>query len=154
MQSLGYNYRLTDIQSALGISQMTKLDRLMAKRRELAAIYDKELAKLPYVEILQTETRHLSGNHLYTVKIDYNKLGITRNKAFELCKAKGVHLHVHYIPVFLQPFYKNVEGIEMAHNCTHTLDYYEKATTLPLHPSLTETNIRYVIKLLSDLSQV
>lgn len=151
MQTLGYNYRLTDIQSALGVSQMSKLDALMHRRRELAAIYDQNLSKYPHVKILQNETRHLSGNHLYTVNVNYKKLGISRNSLFEKFSEQGVHLHVHYIPVFLQPFYQNIEGHDLAMNCKNTLDYYEQAATLPLHPLLTEKNIELVIRLFGEL---
>lgn len=151
MQSLGYNYRLTDIQSALGVSQMFKLDTLMARRRKLAAIYDEKLKQYPFIEILQQPTRHISGNHLYTVKIDYKKIGMSRNEVFEKFAAQGIHLHVHYIPVFLQPYYKGIEGNELAQKCQHTLDYYEKAATLPLHPLLTEKNIESVIEIFGKL---
>ena len=146
MQSLGYNYRLTDIQSALGVSQMSKLDSLMNRRRALAKIYDEKLKQYPFIEILQQQTRHISGNHLYTVKIDYQGLGLTRHELFEKFITQGIHLHVHYIPVFLQPFYKGIEGNNLAQNCKNTLDYYEKAATLPLHPLLTEKNIELVIE--------
>ncbi len=151
MQTLGYNFRLTDIQSALGVSQMSKLDTLMQRRRHLAAIYDKELKQYPFIQILQQETRHLSGNHLYTVRVDFKKLGLTRNEMFEKFIAKGINLHVHYIPVFLQPFYKDLEGHGLALECKNTLAYYEQASTLPLHPLLTEKNIESVIKTFGEL---
>jgi dTDP-4-amino-4,6-dideoxygalactose transaminase len=150
MQTLGYNFRLTDIQSALGISQMTKLDCLMKKRRDLAAIYDNNLSKFPFVQILQRETRNVSGNHLYTIQIDYKKLNLSRNEVFERFSNHGVHLHVHYIPVFLQPFYRDIEGNELAMNCINTLNYYEQAATLPLHPLLTEKNLELVLKIFGE----
>lgn len=151
MQTLGFNYRLTEIQCALGISQMSKLDRIMHIRRKFAAIYDEKLKRYPFIEILQQPTRNISGNHLYTIKIDYKKIGMTRHEVFERFISEGIHLHVHYIPVFLQPFYKKIEGHELAMNCKNTLDYYEGAATLPLHPLLTEKQIDRVIDTFAKL---
>ncbi len=150
MQSLGFNYRLTEIQCSLGLAQITKLDSLMAKRRALAALYDEGLKKFPFIEVLQEKTRHLSGNHLYTVKIDYKKIGLTRNEFFARFIKHGVHLHVHYIPVFLQPFYKNIEGHDLALKCQNVLDYYDQAATLPLHPLLTEEKINFIINIFNE----
>ncbi len=149
MQTLGFNYRLTEIQCALGISQMSKLDFLMQKRKELAAIYDHELEKFSFVKTRQKETRHISGNHLYTVEIDYASLGLKRSEFFDHFINNGIFLHVHYIPVFLQPYYHNIEGHDLALKCQNTLNYYDKAATLPLHPSLTEKNIEHVLKTFS-----
>jgi UDP-4-amino-4,6-dideoxy-N-acetyl-beta-L-altrosamine transaminase/dTDP-4-dehydrorhamnose reductase len=154
MQSLGYNYRLTDMQSSLGISQMSKLDHFMEIRRKYSAIYDSELGKLPFVRLLQRETRNISGNHLYTVRLDFKALKISRNELFEKFRNHGVFLHVHYIPVFLQPFYQKIEGNDLAMKCQNTLDYYEEAVTLPLYPKLSERDVQFVVQLFENLASI
>jgi perosamine synthetase len=148
MQTLGYNYRLTDIQAALGVSQMSKIEYFMKRRREVAAVYDSQLSELKNVKVVQRATRNISGNHLYVTKVDFKAIGITRHELYTKFKDQGVHLHVHYIPVYMQPIYEEVvKGSTPELTFTNTSQYYEQAVTLPLHPDLTDKNVALIMDL-------
>ncbi len=106
MQLLGYNYRLTDIQCALGISQLKKLKGFVQRRREIAARYDVAFAKMPYVQplVVRPEVKH--SYHIYVVLFDTDQLNLTRNEIFAALRAENIGVNVHYIPVHLHPYYR------------------------------------------------
>ena len=144
MQELGFNYRITDIQCSLGISQIKRLDGLTKRRLEISQKYDRAFEKLKYLKILQKEVRHLSGNHIYVVMIDHVGLGKSRPSIFKCFAQKGIVLNVHYIPIPLQPYYlKNVPVDEEDYK--NALLYYRSAITLPLYPALSDVEIDRVI---------
>ena len=144
MQELGFNYRITDLQCSLGISQIKHLDSFMKRRLEIAQKYDKAFKKLQYLKILQKEVRHLSGNHIYVVMLDHVGLGKTKPSVFKYLAEKGVALNVHYIPIPLQPFYlKNIPVCEEDYK--NALLYYRSAVTLPLYPALSDAEIGRVV---------
>lgn len=148
MQTLGYNYRLTDIQAALGVSQMSKIENFMSRRKEIAAAYDSHLSELKNMTVVQSATRNISGNHLYVAKVDFKKIGLNRNELYNIFKDHGVHLHVHYIPVYLQPLYIDiVKSSTPEAEFKNTSEYYDSAVTLPLHPDLSEANVKLIISL-------
>ena len=106
MQELGYNYRITDIQCALGLSQLKKIDKFIMKRRELAKKYDLAFENLKNCEPIQKNMRDLSSNHLYILKINFDKLGKTRADLMEKFKDAEIITQVHYIPVILHPYFQ------------------------------------------------
>lgn len=134
MQDLGYNYRITDIQCALGISQMKKLPMFINRRKALAARYDQALSRWDLVRPAQTDGRDRSAHHLYPVRIDYKRAGVSRQKLMTELKALGYLTQVHYIPVPAQPYYRRL-GFDPA-AFPETQAYYERALSLPLYYSL------------------
>jgi len=148
MSSLGYNYRISDIQCALGISQLKKLDRWIDKRRELAQIYNNAFELSEVIETLSVKSNLKHVYHLYVVKLDYKKLNINRNKMFNALKEKGIGVNVHYSPVYLHPFYiekfKTFKGI-----CPVAEEVFEKILSLPLFPGISTGDLEYVITSLS-----
>lgn len=139
---LGYNYRITDIQCALGCSQMKKLDRFLALRKEIVARYNEAFADceniiIPY-QLPETE----SGWHLYIVQVK----NCDRRKVFEALREHGIAVNVHYIPVYLHPYYQE-HGYKDVH-CRNAEEVYSHIISLPLYPTLTEEQQQYVIETL------
>ena len=144
---LGYNYRITDIQCALGCSQMKKLDRFLARRKEIVARYNEAFADCdniitPY-QLSDTE----SGWHLYIVQVK----NCDRRQAFENMREKGIGVNVHYIPVYMHPYYQE-HGYENVH-CANAEEIYSHIISLPLYPGLTSEQQDYVIDTLKSLCE-
>ena len=142
---LGYNYRITDIQCALGCSQMKKLDRFLARRKEIVARYNEAFADCdniitPY-QLSDTE----SGWHLYIVQVK----NCDRRQVFEGMREKGIGVNVHYIPVYMHPYYQE-HGYENVH-CANAEEIYSHIISLPLYPGLTSEQQNYVIDTLKSL---
>ena len=112
MHELGFNYRITDIQCALGISQLSKLDNFVSRRREIAAIYDVVFADIDGIEIPEVDENCYHSYHLYPLLIDFKKFNINKQDFYTKMKELGILLQVHYIPVHLQPYYKKKFGFE------------------------------------------
>lgn len=137
---LGYNYRITDIQCALGISQMKKLDRFVELRRAIARRYDKAFADVEGLQIpMQMEGCHNSW-HLYMIQVMHRD----RKAVFDALRAKGIGVNVHYIPVYRFPYYQK-NGYQDVY-CPNAEAFYERAISLPIHPGLTEEQQDYVIE--------
>lgn len=143
---LGYNYRLTDIQAALGVSQLKRLPELWAGREKLARRYDERLASLPLFLPPQGPDRR-SAHHLYPIEIDPARSNITRRTLFDALKAHGIGVNVHYIPIHLQPYYRALSF--WAGQFPAAEEYYRRAITLPLYPALSEMQQDRVIESLS-----
>lgn len=142
---LGFNYRMTDIQAALGYSQMQRLDDFLKRRRYLAKRYNELLKDLPVVLPYQDE-RTNSSWHLYIVRVDFSRMKKTKEDVFAEMRARGIALNLHYIPVHTQPYYgRNPEDFPKA------MHYYEEAFTLPLYVNLTDEEQEKVV---SDLREV
>lgn len=142
---LGYNYRITDIQCALGCSQMKKLDRFLARRKEIVARYNEAFADCdniitPY-QLSDTE----SGWHLYIVQVK----NCDRRQVFEAMREKGIGVNVHYIPVYMHPYYQE-HGYENVH-CANAEEIYSHIISLPLYPGLTSEQQDFVIDTLKSL---
>ncbi|MBL9116656.1 MAG: UDP-4-amino-4,6-dideoxy-N-acetyl-beta-L-altrosamine transaminase [Verrucomicrobiaceae bacterium] len=131
---LGYNYRMTDIQAALGLSQMSRLEHFAARRRELAALYDRALAGLP-VRPLKRDPQSISGWHLYMIRVD----AAHRRQIFDGLRAQGIGVNVHYIPVHLQPDYQKLGFVSGMF--PEAEKYYSEAITLPLFPGMTDDDV-------------
>lgn len=131
--TLGFNYRMTDIQAALGLSQLSRIDEFVQKRRSIAARYATELSGLP----LQTPWQHPdteSSFHLYPICIDSNQSKVTQRELYEGLKAAGINVNLHYIPVYRQPYYEAL-GFKTGY-CPEAEKYHQQAISIPLHPSL------------------
>jgi UDP-4-amino-4,6-dideoxy-N-acetyl-beta-L-altrosamine transaminase len=138
---LGFNYRMTDMQAALGASQMTKLEAFAARRREIADLYDCELAGLP-LRPLARDPRGISGWHLYMIRLNLAEIRSSRREVFDSLRAQGLGVNVHYIPVHLQPDYQKL-GFS-AGMYPEAERYYEEAITLPMFPAMTDADVRRV----------
>jgi UDP-4-amino-4,6-dideoxy-N-acetyl-beta-L-altrosamine transaminase len=147
MQNLGYNYRMTDLQCALGLSQLKKLPGFIERRRKIVAQYNAAFADLPWLQtprVLKAEdAAHISW-HLYTVQIDFAVLGLSRSEAMQRLREQGVGSQVLYIPVHLQPYYRKEFGYSVG-KCPNAEAYYEKTLSLPLFPKMTDADIETVI---------
>ena len=147
MHSLGFNYRITDIACALGISQLKKLNSFILKRKEIAKRYD-EVFMNSIVKPLYLYNEN-SSYHLYVVRVDFTKLNISKIELFTKMKEKNIGLQLHYIPINKQPFYKN---LGFGNEKTPIMDkYYEECFSLPMYPSLTIDEQKYVIKNLLEI---
>ncbi|MFQ5787388.1 MAG: DegT/DnrJ/EryC1/StrS family aminotransferase, partial [Thermodesulfobacteriota bacterium] len=145
MQELGFNYRITDIQCALGLTQLKKLDIFVEKRRSIAAKYDEAFKNFKYIKTpIEPETRK-SAYHLYVVQIDFEKLGKSRSQVMNELREKGIGTQVHYIPVFLQPYYKEILNCNNIEDFPFSDAFYRKTLSLPLYPMMTKMEVHYVI---------
>lgn len=147
MRELGYNYRITDIQCALGLSQLNKLESFIARRKEIAKTYDSAF-KGTIIKPLYTFDGN-SSYHLYVVLVDFTKLNVSKEELFIKLREKGIGIQLHYIPINKQPYYKNL-GYGNEH--MPVMDkYYEECFSLPMYPLLSDEEQRYVIKSLFEI---
>ncbi|MBF8982967.1 UDP-4-amino-4,6-dideoxy-N-acetyl-beta-L-altrosamine transaminase [Lutibacter sp. B2] len=140
---LGYNYRITDIQCALGISQLQKLDGFITRRRKLVKKYNECLSKIDGVIIPYEEEYSNSSWHLYVIQIELEKFKGERKEIFEALKAENIGVNVHYIPVYYQPYYKRLgykKGL-----CPNAEKLYERMITLPLFPKMSDEDLQDVV---------
>ena len=150
MQELGYHYRITDIQCALALSQMKKLDKFIARRRSLAKAYDAAFADFAHLSPAQPDGRDQSGLHIYVVRINFAAIGKSRGDVMRELRGRGVGSQVHYIPVPIQPHYSRL-GFGPSH-CPAAMEYYEQALSIPLFYDLTDTQQAEVISALRDVA--
>ena len=147
MTQLGHNFRITDIQCALGLSQLSRLSDFTARRREIVTRYNAAFEDCDYIETPKTlrpeDTSHISW-HLYTAQFDFIALSKTRTEVMQMLGEQLVGSQVLYIPVYLQPFYRNTYGFT-AGKCPNAEAYYAKALSLPLYPMMTNEDIDRVI---------
>ena len=145
---LGYNYRMTDMQAALGTSQMQRLDEFVAKRHAISMHYEKLLADLPVITPWQHADSY-SGLHLYVIRLKLAEIGKTQREIFEALRAAGIGVNLHYIPVHRQPYYEEL-GFRAGH-CPEAEQYYAEAISLPMYPGLTEEQQCQVFQELCNL---
>ena len=144
---LGFNYRMTDIQAALGLSQMQRLDKLVARRHVVAKRYDELLADLPLVTPWQNPDSY-SGLHLYAIRLKLGQIRKTHREVFEAMRAAGIGVNLHYIPVYLQPYYSDL-GFK-ARLCPAAEQYYNETISLPMYPALTDAQQDQVVSALRE----
>ena len=140
---LGYNYRISDIEASLGASQMKRLGEFGQRRRELVAFYNEKFAEIPEVSFQIDPTLDETVRHLYCLKFDTEALGTTRRFIFDALRAENIGVNVHYLPVYLLPYYK-----DLGHGrgeCPNAEDYYDHAVTLPLHCKLSDEDAQHVV---------
>lgn len=147
MNDLGFNYRITDIACALGLSQLTKLDSFVKRRKEIAQKYDEAFKDTIIKPIYLFDDR--SSYHLYVVQVDFTKLSINKEKLFIKMKEKNIGLQLHYIPINKQPYYKILGyGDERTSNMDK---YYDECFSLPIFPLLSNEEQQYVIDSLFEV---
>ncbi|MEK6945629.1 MAG: UDP-4-amino-4,6-dideoxy-N-acetyl-beta-L-altrosamine transaminase [Nanoarchaeota archaeon] len=145
ISKLGNNYRLTDIQCALGISQLNKLDKFVKRRREIADLYNKAFSQDNNVEIISEEKNQFNSYHLYVIKLKNSDI---RKKLYEVLKEKGIICQVHYIPVYWHPLY-----VKMGYKknlCHESELFYSRILSIPIYPALKESEQEFVIKSIKD----
>ncbi len=146
MQELGYNYRLTDFQCALGLSQLKKIDKIIQHRREIAKKYNSEFKDMLEIKIPQINPADSNPAwHIYMIQLNLERLKVDRREIFEALRAENIGVNVHYIPIHLQPYYQKRFGYHPG-DFPKAENYYSRAITLPIFPKMSEKDINDVIK--------
>jgi perosamine synthetase len=150
MVDLGYNYRITDFQCALGISQLKKLHKWIDRRREIARRYDEAFLKNTRVKPLSVQSESFHAYHLYVVRLNLDGSALDRSVVFGKLRENGIGVNVHYVPVHLHPFYQNrfqtSPGL-----CPHAEAAYQQIISLPMYPALTNKDQNRVIETLDKI---
>lgn len=147
---LGFNYRMTDIQASLGVSQMQRLDTFVNKRHQIADRYDIELSRLPVTHQHQISDAH-SAYHLYVIRLQLSNISKTHRQVFVDLRQAGILVNLHYMPVYLQPYYKKM-GFKAGY-CPEAERYYAEAVSLPMYTTLTDEQQGVVINTLTQVLQ-
>lgn len=145
MVMLGRNYRMTDIQAALGLSQLKKLNSFISKRNKLAALYNEKLSDVPFLEIPRTKPSVLHGWHLYTVLVN----GLPRDSVFGFLRNRDIGVNVHYIPTYQLSYYRKHIPINSS-NYPVTEEVFQKILTLPLYPGMTDADVDTVVERIKE----
>lgn len=140
---LGYNYRITDFQAALILSQLGKIDRFSKRRKEIVQMYDKEFSKIPEIIVQEEIKESNSCRHLYVIQLDLDKLTCSRREFFDALSAENVQPQVHYIPVYWFPYYQE-RGYKKG-LCPNAERIYERIMSIPLYPKMTNQDVKDVI---------
>jgi len=149
MQELGYNYRISDIQSALGLSQSRKLDKFLTQRRNIAFRYDKAFAGLPHISLTQLAGRYFSSHHLYVLRIKFGELNLSRQQFMGILAEQGIGSQVHYIPVHTQPFYTRL-GFKPG-DFHEAERYYDEALSIPIFFKMSNDDQQKVIDTIKQI---
>jgi perosamine synthetase len=152
MLDLGYNYRLTDIQCALGLSQLQKLPGWILRRREIAKKYDEAFANNPYIKALETNEKAYHAYHLYVIQLNLERLKVKRSEVFTYLRKAGIGVNVHYIPVHFHPFYRNNYGTSVG-LCPVAEAAYERILSLPMFPAMTGEDVDKVVAAIESLKE-
>lgn len=140
---LGYNYRITDIQAALIVSQMKKLDQFKARRKKIVKMYDEAFAQIPEIIVQKEIAESDTCRHLYIIRLDLEKLSCTRREFFDAMSAENVQCQIHYVPVYWFPYYQKLgykKGL-----CPVAEEVYKGIMSIPLYPRMTDQDVRDVI---------
>lgn len=147
MQALGFNYRLTDIQAALGNSQLEKLDKFVAKRKKIAELYKNKLKDNPFFDIPEEEKDKNSSFHLYPILLK-DKFAKFKKEIFTNLRKNGLGVQVHYIPVYKHPYYQNLGYKEKLKNVE---TFYQKEISIPMYFSLNEKDMAHVVRVIFEV---
>ena len=145
---LGYNYRMNDIQAALGISQIKRLHEFIERRKNIAEQYNFELRGLP-IKLPQIHSDNISSYHLYIIRLKNNKVKAKQKEIFEALRGYGLGVNLHYIPIYRQPFYKKYNYNLL--NFPESEKYYSEAISIPIFPSMTKNQQKEVVEVLSKV---
>jgi dTDP-4-amino-4,6-dideoxygalactose transaminase len=148
---LGFNYRMTELQAALGVSQMERLDEYVARRHQLAQRYNDILSDLPVTTPWQHPDSY-SGLHLYVIRLQLDKIGKSHRQIFEELREQGIGVNLHYIPVYTQPYYQRMGFV--AGDFPQAEAYYSEAISLPMFQTMTEEQQTQVVVALHRVFQV
>lgn len=143
MHFLGYNYRMTDIQAALGTSQMKKLDPFVERRREIVKRYNEAFSDVPGITIPFEKDDRRSSWHLYVIRLNPEHLNADRKRIFEALRTQQIGVNVHYIPVHYHPYYRERGYEKGSYPIAEKL--YEEMMTLPLFPAMEDDDVQHVI---------
>jgi UDP-4-amino-4,6-dideoxy-N-acetyl-beta-L-altrosamine transaminase len=150
MMELGYNFRLTDIQSALALSQIKRLDFFISKRKKIAYAYLRLLTGVENIKpLIQIDRIEDSALHIFVLNIDFTKLSISRNQLMQKLREKGIGSQVHYIPIPMQPYYKNL-GFEPS-DYPNAMNYYNSALSIPIFPKLKSKQTKFISQKLKEI---
>ena len=143
MHELGFNYRMTDLQSALGLSQLNRLDEFISKRYRVVTFYDTAFNPCDYMELPQTHSDTFHAWHLYPVQIDFDNRQLDKVKLFVELHKNHINLQVHYIPIHLQPYYRQRFGFQHG-DYPVSERFYKQVVSLPIYPDLTVDDLEYI----------
>lgn len=146
---LGYNYRITDLQSALGISQLNKIEKFITKRKLLVNTYNELLKDIDGIILQKEEAYSDTSRHLYIIRLDLNKFKATRDDIYSALVAENIGVNIHYIPVYKHPYYKEIGYEDII--CENAETFYNSSITLPLHVNMDESDIKDVVNALKDV---
>jgi len=149
MHYLGYNYRISDIQCALGISQLKKINKFVNKRQEIAKIYNDEFELNPACKLQEIEKGTKHAYHLYPLQVNFDLVKKSKSKLFQYLKKKKINLQVHYIPIHLQPFYKKKFGFKKG-DFKIAERFYERQISLPIYFALKKNEVYRIVKLIKN----
>jgi perosamine synthetase len=144
MADLGYNYRITDFQCALGLSQLKRLSRFLEHRRKIAIKYNHAFSSVPVIEPLAVSLDICHAYHLYVIRVNFESLGSDRTTLFKTLRNKGIGVNVHYIPVHLHPYYRKTFGTG-AGLCPQAEAAYESILSIPMFSAMTDEEVETVI---------
>ena len=147
-QMLGFNYRMTDIQAALGLSQLSRLGTFVERRNALAHRYQQELASLP-LQLPTVMRENHSAYHLYVIRLKLAEISLTHRQVFEELRGRGIGVNLHYMPVYLQPYYRQLGFVSGL--CPEAEKHANEAISLPLYPRLTQDQQDQVIQALKEM---
>ena len=148
--SLGYNYRMSDFQAALLMSQLDRIDEFVAKRKRIVEIYDKAFADVPGIIVQKEIPESDTSRHLYIIRLDLDKLTCTRREFFDAMSAENVQCQVHYVPVYWFPYYRHL-GYEKG-LCPNAEEVYKGIMSIPLYPKMTDKDIEDTIAAVRKLA--
>jgi perosamine synthetase len=150
MVDLGYNYRITDFQCALGISQIARLSERVYRRKEIARRYDKAFSAIPQIKPLAVHRDVSHAYHLYVIQLELERLSIGRQEIFKALRAEGLGVNVHYIPVHLHPFYRDRLGTGPG-LCPNAEAAYERILSLPMFSGMSDDDIGRVVNTVTEV---
>ena len=139
MISLGYNYRMTDFQAALLVSQLSRIDSFVARRKEIVKIYDEEFAKVPQLIVQKEIPESDTSRHLYVIRLNFDNISCTRREFFDAMSAENVQCQIHYVPVYWFPYYEHLgykKGL-----CPKAEEVYKGIMSIPLYPKMTDRDV-------------
>ena len=139
--ALGYNYRMNDLSASLGVSQLNRLGEFIQRRQEIAKYYSERFMELP-ITTQRIEKDMKSAHHLYVVRLQVEQVEHERKRIFEYMREQGVGVNVHYIPIHLQPYYRD-QGHQYG-DYPKSEEFYKGCLSLPIHPSLTDAEVETV----------
>lgn len=151
MIDLGYNYRITDFQCALGLSQLGKIQEFVQSRQRIAEAYDQAFAEIDCIEPLAVRSNVSHAYHLYPVKFNTGMLGVDRLAIFSALRAENIGVNVHYVPVHLHPYYKQKFGVGTG-LCPIAEDAYKRIISLPIFPRMTQDDVNDVIEAVTKVA--
>ena len=150
MVDLGFNYRITDFQSALGLSQLKKLDKFIKRRNKIAKIYYKGLENIDNLILPRVKPNILHAYHLFPVQINFKKIKISKEKLLKTFRKYNINLQIHYFPIHLQPYYTKKFKFEQ-NSFPKAENFYRSTVSLPIFYTLKNWQVKKIIRLLKKL---